>query len=168
MKENLVSILEEEDIEYNITTHEPVYTSKEASEVRGVPLDTGVKAMVLERDDGELVLGLVPADHEIDLESIRKEEGQKVELADPDEVLDVCGCEVGSVPPFGHHRPLKTYLDSGVLSKDRINFNAGEHEVSIDMDANDLPECILASGAKLIRTEIKEQWGLNRQSSNVI
>lgn len=156
VEENLISILEEEGIEYERTTHEPVYTSKEASEARNVPLDTGVKAMVLEREDGEIILALVPADHEIDLEGIGKEEGQLVDLADPDKVQKVCGCEIGSVPPFGHHRPLKTYLDPGVLEKERINFNAGKHEVSMDMDASDLPECILASGAELITLEIKK------------
>ncbi|MBS3766143.1 hypothetical protein KGY71_06450 [Candidatus Bipolaricaulota bacterium] len=156
VEENLISIIEEENIEFERTTHEPVYTSKEASEVRDVPLDTGVKAMVLEREDGELILGLVPADHKIDLTLIGQEEGQEVDLADPDEVKGVCGCEIGSVPPFGHHRPLKTYLDPGVLEKDRINFNAGEHEVSIDIDAGDLPDCILASGAELITIEIKQ------------
>lgn len=156
VEENLISILEREDIDYERTEHEPVYTSKGASEVRGVPLDTGVKAMVLERDDGELILGLVPADHRIDLEGVGEAEGAEVELADPDEVLEVTGCEIGSVPPFGHKQPLKTYLDPEVLDKDRVNFNAGKHEVSVDLDPEDLVSCIEASGAELTTRDIKK------------
>ena len=156
VEENIISILEREDIGYERTEHEPVYTSKQASEVRGVPLDTGVKAMVLEREDGKLILGLVTADHRIDLEAIGETEGSKVELADPDEVLEVVGCEIGSVPPFGHQRPLKTYLDPEVLDKDRVNFNAGKHEVSVDIDAEDLHRCIEASEAELKIQDIKQ------------
>ncbi|MFW6006051.1 MAG: aminoacyl-tRNA deacylase [Candidatus Bipolaricaulota bacterium] len=156
VEKNLISILEQENIDYERTEHEPVYTSKQASEVRGVPLDTGVKAMVLERKDGELILGLVPADHRINLESIGEAEGTEVELADPDEVLEVTGCEIGSVPPFGHRKLLKTYLDPDVLEKDRINFNAGKHEVSIDLAPEDLVRCIEASGVELSTRDIKK------------
>ena len=156
VEENLISVLEKEDIDYERTEHEPVYTSKEASEVRGVPLDTGVKAMVLERSDGELILGLVPANYRIDLESIGNAEGSEVKLADPDEVLEVTGSEIGSVPPFGHQQSLKTYLDPEVLDKDRVNFNAGKHEVSVDIDAEDLPSCIESAGAQLKILEIKK------------
>ena len=156
VEENLISILEEENIDYERTEHEPVYTSKQASEVRGVPLDTGVKAMVLERADGEMILGLVPADHRIDLEAIGEAEGSEVDLADPDEVLEVVGCEIGSVPPFGHQQPLKTYLDPEVLDKDRVNFNAGKHEVSVDIDPEDLKKCIEVSGAELKVADVKQ------------
>jgi len=155
VEENIISILEREDIGYERTEHEPVYTSKQASEVRGVPLDTGVKAMVLELSDGELILGLVPADHRIDLDHIGEAQGTEVNLADPDEVLEVTGCEIGSVPPFGHKRPLKTYLDPAVPEKGRVNFNAGKHEVSVDIIGEDLPHCIEASGAELELLDIK-------------
>ena len=156
VEENLISILERENVDYERTEHEPVYTSKQASEVRGVPLDTGVKAMVLERADGKLILGLVPADHRIDLEAIGKAEGSGVDLADPEEVLEVVGCEIGSVPPFGHQNPLKTYLDPEVLEKDRVNFNAGKHEVSVDIDPKDLPLCVESSGAELKIADVKQ------------
>ncbi len=156
VEERLLSVLENEGIDYERTTHEPVYTSKEAAEVRNVSLDTGVKAMVLEGSEGELLLGLVPADHRIDLERIGEEENERVSLADPEEVLKAVGCEVGSVPPFGHRNPLKTYLDPEILKKDEVNFNAGGHEVSVSIDAEDLPDCIEASGAELEILEIKE------------
>jgi prolyl-tRNA editing enzyme YbaK/EbsC (Cys-tRNA(Pro) deacylase) len=33
-----------------------------------------------------------------------------VYLASPEQVLDITGCEVGGVPPFGHKTKLKTYM----------------------------------------------------------
>ncbi len=156
IEENILSVLENQGVEYDRSTHEPVFTSKEAAEVRGVPLDTGVKAMVLENRSGELVLGLVPADHRVDLDKVEGEEGSEVALADPEKVLKITGSEIGSVPPFGHAEPLKTYLDPGILEKDRVNFNAGRHEVSIDLNPEGLKKCIAASGAELKLTKIAD------------
>lgn len=154
VEENVLSVLENEGVEYDRSRHEPVYTSEEAAEVRGVPLDTGVKAMVLENQSCELVLGLVPADQRVDLDKVEEAEGSEVALADPEKVLKVTGSEIGSVPPFGHDKPLKTYLDPEILEKNRVNFNAGKHEVSLDMDPEGLKECIVATGAELTVTEI--------------
>lgn len=157
VEENLLSILEKQRVEYDRSTHEPVYTSKEAADVRGVPLDTGVKAMVLENQSGELLLGLVPADHRVDLDGVEEEESSDVALADPEKVLNVTGSEIGSVPPFGHDEPLKTYLDPEILEKDRVNFNAGDHEVSISLKPEDLKKCIEASGAKVMIKKIADE-----------
>ena len=157
VEENILSLLENEEVDYDRSTHEPVYTSAEAADVRGVPLDTGVKAMVLENQSGELVLGLIPADHKVDLDKMEEEEDSEVALANPEKVLKITGSEVGSVPPFGHAEPLKTYLDPEILEKDRVNFNAGRHEVSIDLNPEDLKKCIEASGAGVIVKRIAER-----------
>lgn len=157
VEENILSVLENEGVEYDRSTHEPVYTSAEAADVRGVPLDTGVKAMVLENQSGELLLGLVPADHRVNLDGVEEEEDSDVALADPEKVLNVTGSEIGSVPPFGHEKPLKTYLDPEILEKNRVNFNAGKHEVSIDLNPEDLQKCIEASGAKVLIKKIADE-----------
>ena len=39
-------LLDDSRVEYRIFEHEPVYTSEQASRVRGVELKTGVKALV--------------------------------------------------------------------------------------------------------------------------
>ena len=156
VEKNLISILERKGINYERTTHKPVYTSEQASEVRGVPLDTGVKAMVLERDESELILGLVPANYRIDLSTISNHESSEIKLADPDDVFKQTGCEIGSVPPFGHRNTMMTYLDPEVLEKEKVNFNAGKHDVSVQIDSKVLPACIEASGARLKIIDIKE------------
>ncbi len=155
VEERIISLLEREDIDYKRLTHEPVFTSKQASEVRGVPLHTGVKAMVLEREGDGLILALVPADHRVDLDSVGRCAGGEVELATPDDVLEVTGCEIGSVPPFGHKKPLETYLDPEVMENEIVNFNAGRHDVSVELSAEDLPLCIRSSGSDLTVEEIK-------------
>jgi Ala-tRNA(Pro) deacylase len=140
---NVVRMLEEKGVEYKLLEHEPVYTSEQAAQVRGVSVQTGVKALVLKTKDGRFILALVRADKRADLKAVAAADGtKKVKLADPADVLKITGCEIGSVPPFGHETELKTYLDKDILEQDEVNFNIGEHTKSVRMKAQDLLKVI--------------------------
>jgi len=98
-----------------------------------------VKALVCKTSAKKFILVLVRADKRADLDSVVELEGaKKVSLASPEEVLKHTGCKIGSVPPFGHKKALKTYLDREILEEDEVNFNIGEHTKSIRMKAGDL------------------------------
>jgi len=132
-------LLDRDGIPYEVSEHEPVYTSEQAAKVRGVELKTGVKALVLKTEEGNFVMGLVAADRKIDLKKLAKiVRTKKLRLASSQEVLEVTGCEVGSVHPFGNLHGLPTYMDSSILENDMVNFNAGLHTVSIQMSVKDL------------------------------
>ena len=136
---NIRRVLEGKGIDYHLSEHEPVYTSEQAAQVRGVDVKTGVKALVAKTHENRFVLILVRADKRADLKEIAKLEGTKnVRLASPEEVLEIADCEIGSVPPFGHIEELKTYFDQKILENEYVNFNAGLHTVSIRMKAEDL------------------------------
>lgn len=136
-------LLDHNGITYEVSEHEPVYTSEQAARVRGVELRTGVKALVLKTEEGSFVMGLIAADGRIDLKKLAKiARTRKLRLASPQEVLEITGCEVGSVHPFGNLHRLPTYLDSSVLENNMVNFNAGLHTVSIQMKTKDLIKAI--------------------------
>lgn len=132
-------ILKDSDFEHKILEHEAVYTSEEAARIRGVELRTGVKALVLRTAEGKYVIGLCPGDKKLDLKRIAGVEGvKKVSLASLEEVLKTTDCKIGSVPPFGHKKKLKTYMDKDVLKNEWVNFNIGLHTKSANMKSEDL------------------------------
>jgi len=136
-------LLNRYEISYEVIEHAPVYTSEEAAKVRGVELKTGVKALVFKTEEGTFVMGLVAADRKMDLKKLAKIIGtRKLQLASPQEVLNITGCEIGSVHPFGNLFELPTYMDSSVLENDMVDFNAGLHTVSIQMRAKDLIKAV--------------------------
>lgn len=137
----LTSQLQSKGVWHEVLHHTPVYTSEQASQVRQVPLKTGVKAMVLKSPKGYLLV-LVRADKRVDLKLVKELEKSKVRLATPSEVLQATGCEIGSVPPFGFKAPLKTYLDRALLEEEKVTFNAGLHTVSVVMKGPDLPKAV--------------------------
>jgi Ala-tRNA(Pro) deacylase len=137
------NILKEGGFDHEIMDHGPVFTSEEAANIRGVSLKSGVKALLLKTTDGGFVMGLCPGDKRLDLKKIAKKEGvKKASLASKEEVLKITGCEIGSVPPFGYPKKLKTYMDRDVLENEWVNFNIGLHTKSASMKSADLRKLV--------------------------
>ncbi|MDG2224121.1 MAG: YbaK/EbsC family protein [Rubripirellula sp.] len=135
--EQIKKLLDEQAIEYDVSHHEPVYTSEEAARVRGVSLQSGAKALIC-KCDKEMFQFVIPADMRLAGREVRRQFGwRKLRFATPEEVLQITSLKPGSIPPFGSLFGLSTYCDKTLLKNPRINFNAGEHAISISMRCDD-------------------------------
>ena len=135
-------ILNKEKIEYEVLEHKPVFTSKEAAEVRGTELRQGCKALICKTEEG-FIQAVVSGAKELDVQKLQKLTlFKKIELANAKEVRQVTGCNIGSVPPFGNLFNLKTYFDKSVTENDIVAFNSGQHTKSIKMKAKDLVKVV--------------------------
>lgn len=124
-------------VEFVHTQHEAVFTSEEAANVRGVPLHSGAKALILKAGK-EFLMAVLPADLALDSVTFRKQlHVRKMRFATKEEVLEMTGLTPGSIPPFGSLFKLKTYCDAGLADNQRINFNAGSHTNSFQMAYDD-------------------------------
>jgi Ala-tRNA(Pro) deacylase len=110
---------------YEVLRHAPVFTSEEAAAIRGTPLASGAKALVCKADDQFLMI-VLPADRKLSSKAVRKSGGVKsLRFASREEVEQLTGLAPGSIPPFGSL--------FGLAEQPRINFNAGDHAISISM-----------------------------------
>jgi Ala-tRNA(Pro) deacylase len=131
--ERLEALLHQQAVEFTVLRHEPVFTSEQAAAVRGTPLSSGAKALVLKAGDG-FVLVVLPADRKLDSKKARDALGVKgLRFASKEEVMQLTGLEPGSIPPFGSLFGLKTHCDPALAENPSINFNAGDHSVSVQM-----------------------------------
>ncbi len=136
--DKIVDVLNKEKIKFEILEHKPVFTSKEAAEVRGIELKQGTKALICKTEEG-FIQAVVSGAKELDIEKLQKITlFKKIELANAKEVRKVTGCNIGSVPPFGNLFDIKVYFDKSVVENDIVAFNAGTHTKSIKMKAKDL------------------------------
>ncbi len=120
-------------ITFTVLRHEPVYTSEQAAAVRGVPLASGAKALVLKADDA-FALVVVPADRKLDSKKARAALGARsLRFATREEVERLTGLQPGSIPPFGSLFGLPTWCDPALGDSASINFNAGDHAISVQM-----------------------------------
>jgi Ala-tRNA(Pro) deacylase len=124
-------------VEFETLHHAPVFTSEEAAAVRGTTLASGAKALVCKLDDS-FVLIVLPADRKLASKRVRQSAGAKsLRFATREEVAERTGLAPGSIPPFGSLFGLPTWCDSGLTDETRINFNAGDHAISISMQLAD-------------------------------
>ena len=131
--QRIEQLLSAHQIAYEILRHEPVTTSQEAAAVRGVPLASGAKALVC-KCDAEMVMFVLPADRRLVSKTIRREANyRKLRFATEQEVWELTELKPGSIPPFGSLFDLPTFCDPALGENERINFNAGDHAVSISL-----------------------------------
>jgi len=120
-------------VPFTVLRHEPVYTSEQAAAVRGTPLASGAKALVVKADD-RFALLVLPADRRLDSRKARGcLKAKSVRFANADEVAALTGLQPGSIPPFGSLFGLPTTCDPGLGQHPSINFNAGDHAISVQM-----------------------------------
>ncbi|HMF15010.1 MAG TPA: YbaK/EbsC family protein [Gemmataceae bacterium] len=135
--ERLESWLRQQGVAFTVLRHEPVFTSEQAAAVRGTPLASGAKALVLKAGDAFL-LAVLPADRKLDSKKAREALGVKgMRFATKEEVEQLTGLQPGSIPPFGSRFGLKTYCDPALGHNSSINFNAGDHAISVQMNYAD-------------------------------
>jgi Ala-tRNA(Pro) deacylase len=126
-------LLKSQNLPFSAARHKPVYTSEEAAAVRGVPLSTGAKALICKGED-RFVMFVIPADRKLDGKQVRRMCGwRKLRFANREEVLTLTGLTPGSIPPFGSLFGLPTFCDQKLGENKTINFNAGDHTISVSM-----------------------------------
>jgi len=136
--QKIVKLLKTNDIFYQDTEHEPVYTSAQAAEIRGISASQGAKALLLKCESG-FILALLPGDRKLDSRKLKDLLNVKgLRFAFPKEVKDIMGCEIGACYPFGNLINLPTYADNYLSTNDTVSFNPGVHTRSIEMKWKDL------------------------------
>lgn len=126
-------LLKRHSTPFTVLRHEPVFTSEQAAAVRGVALGSGAKALVVKAGDG-FVLLVLPADRKLDSKKAKAALGVRdLRFANKEEVAQLTGLQPGSIPPFGSLFGLATHCDPALGEHATINFNAGDHSISVSM-----------------------------------
>src|SRR5512137_1758354 len=127
------SLLKQQGVSFEVLRHQPVFTSEEAAAVRGVALSSGAKALIC-KVDAQFVMFVIPADRKLDSKQVRQALGiRALRFATPDELRELTGLTPGAIPPFGSLFGLTTHCDSHLAENERINFNAGDHSISVSL-----------------------------------
>jgi len=129
---NIKQYLFHNNMSYLHKIHPVAYTAQELAHVEHVSGNEFAKTVVLQAD-GRTILGVLPGDHVVDLEVMKKRIGcSKLSLATEKEFSDKFpACEPGAMPPFGKLFGLPLYCDSALASRNEIEFNAGTHTDSL-------------------------------------
>jgi prolyl-tRNA editing enzyme YbaK/EbsC (Cys-tRNA(Pro) deacylase) len=133
------------DLSPEYLEHEPVITSEDAAKTRGFELKQGIKAIVFTNGKNEFVVVDVPADRKVDQKLVATKVGWSkggIRIATPEEVLEQTGCEIGSVPPFGHKNSIAVLYDYRIFDNEYNAFNIGLRTHSVKVKTEDVKKVL--------------------------
>ncbi len=130
--------------------HEPVITSEDAAKTRGFELKQGIKSLLFTDGKNNWVIVDVPADRKADQKKIATQMGWSkgsTRMATAEEVESITGCEIGSVPPFGHKNLVPILVDVNVFDNTESAFNIGLRTSSVKILTTEMRSLFKEIGA---------------------
>jgi Cys-tRNA(Pro) deacylase len=101
----------------------------------GVDEHEVVKTLVLQDDEGRLLLMLMHGDREVSLKALARTLGVKrVEPASAAVAQRATGYQFGGTSPFGTRHPLPTFVERTVLALPAIYINGGARGLLVRLD----------------------------------
>ena len=139
--QKLKKLFDDNQIKYKLLVHGgDAKTSEEVAKLRGTPLATGAKSMIIKIDDGFIDV-VIPADKKFSSRPAKKFlKTDCLRFGTKEELFSLTHCIQGSVPPFGSLFGLKTYVDENLINNknyDFISFNAGLRTKSFQIKKDD-------------------------------
>ncbi|MDB2614151.1 aspartate--tRNA(Asn) ligase [Chlamydiales bacterium] len=139
VRNEIIRLLREGDIDFDHQVHEPTPTSTDSSNMRGTKMEEGVKAIILKGKKSKKNYQFnLSSNLKLDMKAIAKIVGEKCEFESPEVIKERYGVIVGGVPPFGHLFHLDVYFDENILKEEKSAFNCGMQTESIVMSSKEL------------------------------
>jgi Ala-tRNA(Pro) deacylase len=133
----LMNYLKERGVVYEMVEHPHTATSMETAHAAHLPAHQIAKAVVL-KDTAGYVLGVVPANHQLEIEWVNEVLGRSLEMAEEKEFAALfTDCEVGAVPALGAAYGIQVVWDDELIYTSDIYIEAGDHEHLIWLERRD-------------------------------
>ena len=136
----LLEYLEWEGVDYELLHHEPAYNSLHTAEAAHVSGDQLAKCVVLEDESGYL-MAVIPATHELELDTLSKQLKRQLQFASEDEIEDLYeDCELGAIPPLPEAFGYDAVVDDCLTDYDDIYLEAGDHHELVHISGQDFQQ----------------------------
>lgn len=154
---DLVHFIQENDIDAELLfLEDETPTVEAAADAVGVAPQQILKSLlfVIKEDEDDLRPLLVIANglSRVSYKKLAEHQGvsrRQVRIARPKQVEKMTGYPVGTVPPFGHPRPLPTLIDEGVLAQSEVYGGGGAINALLRLDTAELQRVVQADVVSL-------------------
>ncbi|GGK41469.1 Cys-tRNA(Pro) deacylase [Aliivibrio fischeri] len=136
--------IEHQVLEYHHDPKAQAY-GLEAAEKLGLDQKEVFKTLVVQVDEKELVVGIIPVAEQLSMKLIAKAvKGKKAKMADPAVVQKTTGYVLGGVSPLGQKKRLKTVIDITAEYLETIYVSGGKRGLDIGLAPKDLQQVLNA------------------------
>lgn len=124
----LKEFLDKLNIHYLSIPHSTAYTAQGIAAVTHISGKELAKTVIVKLDD-ELVMAVLPASHQVDLDMLKAATGTKTAATASEREFreKFPDCETGAMPPFGNLYDMKVFVEESLTKDTEIAFNAGSH-----------------------------------------
>lgn len=143
-KTNVMRILDQNKIDYEILTYDPNETNGllVANLINKKP-EFVFKTLVTVGKSKNNYVFMIPVKNELDLKKAAKSVNEKsVEMIKQKDLLSLTGYIHGGCSPIGMKKRFKTIIDSACLNNDIIIFSAGKKGYQVQLTINSLKNII--------------------------
>ena len=115
--------------------------ARQASASTDTPAHEVIKTLVFETDEGRPLMVLMHGDRDVSVKALARAIGvKKVTPCAPKQAEKLTGYRVGGISPFGCRTEMTVYMESGILSLDRVLINGGRRGLLLKMDPQSIQE----------------------------
>jgi Cys-tRNA(Pro)/Cys-tRNA(Cys) deacylase len=154
----VIKLLHQYRLQDDIIEHDPVHTMEDVKRVLSADPEQMIKSVLIAVDGGStsitrnptiaLYLVAVPARKKFDpakLAKLLNVSSKKIRMATQEEVEDLTGFKIGSIPPFGLPRKAVVILDSSFMRFQHVWCGTGRSTESLKISLDDLRRISAAS-----------------------
>ncbi len=117
----------------------PTRTVEDAEKRLGISRERIIKSMLFVDQKGIAVLAIVSGDQKVNEKKLERACGaSKVRVARPSAVKSLTGYEAGALPPIGHKKRIRTFIDPKVLGFERVYGGGGAINALLEIDPQDV------------------------------
>ena len=121
----------------------PIRSIEQAAAERNQDVSQVVRSILFRCSEGEYFMVLVAGKGKISWQALRKHfERSRLTMASPEEVLEVTGCEIGTVNPFGLPDGVPLLVDESVQAQPAVSMGSGVHGTAIMLTNQHLFEAL--------------------------
>lgn len=138
MAMKLADYLGAHPVPFELVAHSRAMSSLQSAKSMHLSPACVAKAVVLEDEDDQFLMAVLPASRKVNLGELRSCIGRMLRLATEAELRERFGdCELGAVPPIGNAYGMDTVWDDSLTSQPDVYFEAGDHETHVRVKTRD-------------------------------
>lgn len=113
-------------------------TAPLAAQAMGTEVGQIAKSILFKSKSDDYIMVVSAGDVRMDSKAMKKETGQRVRMASPEDVLEVTGFNIGGVCPFALKNEVSIYLDESLKRYDVVYTAAGTANTALPITYDEL------------------------------
>jgi Ala-tRNA(Pro) deacylase len=139
--------LDKNHIHYQLLEHAPSHNSLSSAITSNIPPAQLVKGVMLEDRDGNKLMAILPATHNVNLISINEKLNRQFHLMKETAVFELfTDCDHGAVPPVAGAYHIEQVYDVCLMQQPYLYLEAGDHKSLIKLTRSEFGQ--LMQGAE--------------------